>query len=1164
MPKDKCIKQETWNIGVVKFFDSNKGFGFITSNNCHIPRKKYVQDFYVCDSSFSEISAKSDRALVVFEGIDVAKQVRRYNKNSEIDRQLGVSYYFDHEVMHLKSVPVNIFHDLSIPRLEWLPEVISRVQNQIDRTTESTLNLINHFVGKYKKELPGGYLYIFSKDFDSELRCLWQELFNSLSTEESLAVLNIYPPSVIYFDEVIIGEWIDGLGDKIKPDLWPDLKYCANKLTAPLQSILKAKIKYSADIIVSQIITDWSENKSLHVHIPIDGRLHRDLKSVVSKYNIYTDTDFSMQIEEADIQRKLLRFQAALSEFEEQPGSNWDRALKLFNELNNSQGKSFLFASVKKSFEKLKSQNNIRATVELLIRLKNIFPEFFTTSSFELWDAIADHLTKQLRGAIQAKSPYKFRKEFEYECNELLSIYNDDRITSLRPKITELIIESGVIGIINCAAESNYKWISRETAIFETGKFLDSMEVGNLQELVDNSSSYLLREVKELIVIRLLALYSRKSLEGYLDGSSHGYMEPIRYNIQLMKSLKDFINFDSPAVDQSWTSYINSISAKDTLQLYHGDVIKYLPYHIIESLIENLNIGDTYQSSERWYEKPGFKDQSLNRIFCDSNIDILTPITNYLKRSTFNRENAYKFVWLVELLGFNRPENMDYWQTQQWETNFKLKLKQVRSEITDPKLAVVLWSVYFQTSAPQTSLTDIYSDLPPYLQIRILKRLMYGIDKGKLKHSAKSLYEFLGGGKKPLCIPVEIVFSYCKLRENESSTLFSNKHMLSLLYSREDHSEWIAIRQFIDECHGRVEAHRHEYSSNFRTPYYNGVMIEDTTGIKLTIPSKMVDNQGHLQQYNNKYSNIISDVISLNFSPNKVRKRLITTGTVFYFEKSELKSVIGLCREFNIDWKNSHIRFTIEEKCEGHFCECRLANELSKGERLPFYWCDNKPCFRNIIRFRTSDEWEQYTLLDFMRIFHIPVDYTSKVNGLIKFGYYIFFNTYLKGFAKFYEHLKCRKCGELLHPKDISNFATMSVTEFSCQNPKCSEKDNIVYLNHCFNRPKCTTIIDSRDSKQCPNERYICPKCGGCCSTGNEQNRLSNLQMTGGYIPHNLRVFIERRLGHWEKDECYCHQCGKLMTFSFDGFVCGNCNVKYNYSLRNVKSNPLIGLNVPL
>lgn len=293
MAKDKYTKQETWNIGIVKFFDDIKGFGFIASNNCHIPRKEYVQDFHVRGSSFADANAKSDRVLIVFEGISVASKVRRYNKNSEEDRRLGITYYFDHEIMHLKGAKVNIFHDLSIPRIEWLPEVFARIKNQEDRTTESTLLLIKHFVEKYKKDLPGGYRYIFTKDFDSELRYLWQELFSSLSSEEKLAVLNTYPPSAIYFDNSLVEKWIESLGDNIESQKWPDLKYCADNLIEPLQSSLKNKIKHSVDAIISQIIDNWSRNKPLEAYISIYDYLHKDLKDIVSSYQIYTDCEFS-------------------------------------------------------------------------------------------------------------------------------------------------------------------------------------------------------------------------------------------------------------------------------------------------------------------------------------------------------------------------------------------------------------------------------------------------------------------------------------------------------------------------------------------------------------------------------------------------------------------------------------------------------------------------------------------------------------------------------------------------------------------------------------------------------------------------------------------------------------------------------------------------------
>ena len=145
--------------------------------------------------------------------------------------------------------------------------------------------------------------------------------------------------------------------------------------------------------------------------------------------------------------------------------------------------------------------------------------------------------------------------------------------------------------------------------------------------------------------------------------------------------------------------------------------------------------------------------------------------------------------------------------------------------MTDQKIAVILWGVYFHSGASQNNLSEIYSCLPPYLQIRILKRMMRSIDEGKIHHTAQSLYEFLRKGVDKLCLPVEIVFSYLTLREATPEANFSHKHMLQLIDSREDHNEWIGIRQFVEECHGRVQYDWRADSvddTSWREPFYNG------------------------------------------------------------------------------------------------------------------------------------------------------------------------------------------------------------------------------------------------------------------------------------------------------------------------------------------------------
>ena len=102
-------------IGVVKFFDSNKGFGFIASNNCNMDTTQYYQDFYANDESFIDEKAKNENKLVVFQ---VEQQSRNRTRAVHIrllsssleDYKLRLSYYDTHERIQLKKgVETNLY-----------------------------------------------------------------------------------------------------------------------------------------------------------------------------------------------------------------------------------------------------------------------------------------------------------------------------------------------------------------------------------------------------------------------------------------------------------------------------------------------------------------------------------------------------------------------------------------------------------------------------------------------------------------------------------------------------------------------------------------------------------------------------------------------------------------------------------------------------------------------------------------------------------------------------------------------------------------------------------------------------------------------------------------------------------------------------------------------
>ena len=404
---------------------------------------------------------------------------------------------------------------------------------------------------------------------------------------------------------------------------------------------------------------------------------------------------------------------------------------------------------------------------------------------------------------------------------------------------------------------------------------------------------------------------------------------------------------------------------------------------------------------------------------------------------------------------------------------------------------------------------------------------------------------------KPICFPLEIAFTYLKLREKDPSKTLDNNIMLQLLEGREDADEWIGVRSIVTPCSGRWIANQfHEDKNYWRyNSYYNGIITEERDdSLKVFIPQKMVDKFGNLKDYNNKHYARVIQYIQISYREDEYQVENEQNGISYFFDKSHKTDLCAIARSFNFkfDHLDDDLGFETNELEQEDFCECRLSDKLDNNHSIAFYWCGNKPCFRPPVRYHIDDEWEQYTILDFMRILGISPDYINMNGRRTRFGHYIILSAYLRSFAKFYEHLKCRECGKLLKPLDISNFAARAVTEFSCTNDNCKQKGSVIYLNHCFNKQKCNATIDSRDSKQCPNGQYICPECGACCSTENFSKRISNLKMTGGYILPGLQRFVDNNMGHWEKFEFFCYKCGKPMTNENGTYMCNDCEVSYN------------------
>lgn len=1162
------MKENSKHIGVIKFYDSRKGFGYIASNHCAMNSSVYEQDFYVDSSSFIEESAKTDRRLVVFQweaqgrGKRRAINVRNYSSKSEEDLELALTYYGDYEFVQLKEQRINMFSHLGVKRPQMLPLLKRQIETSPGCVPKEICSKILHLVKKYKTDLPEDKRYIFTKDYDNENRPLWDEIFSLLKREEWVELLNTIPPVALYVtDHSIITEWLEGLAiDLSDSTKLKDLEYTKRYLSEDQISLMNSKIEETVNQHILSIIEENKKKSYLPtVGLGMMGRTR--MEQSIREYIPYTSRNFDTEIAACKRQVKVNQFRELLDKYDAtryDSNSQLDSIIETFGSIDNSDElKQMILPLIEQKLNSFAESNSYPELSKLLNKIRRDFGETVDNTLVAIKDSVLEYLTESIDKCIQNSSQHDFEKNFESRYDKVNNFLTEDEIATFKTQCRDKILGCTCVDIIHYAYTSNYNWIEKVGAIRKIANIISAWDFKSIRSYISKSYGIdnIPKVIKRELALRVFDVLG-KDLDNPFDGTpkeeyDDSWHSARRDNIDFLESVKKLCFEDE--LKSRWMNYVNSLSDKDILSLYYNKVISHLNDEILSHFVSGLTLEDTYNPSESWYSVPAFSNDNKKQVFTDTEIDIFNPIANHLKNLIIDKDNISLAVWFVELLAANKPGDDNYYVKREWENDFAQKVRNLKS-VTEgnTRLSVLLWAVHLQTTTNKAAMAEIFPWLPPYLQIKIVKRLFQYIADGKMNFTAHSLYDFLTSSKENLCLPLEIVFSYLKLREDNPEANFTNAHMLSLLDGRNDHQEWIGIREFVEQCHGRWYAKydRNDDSSDWHTPFYNGqISIIDSSGnLELFIPRKMINGNGSSQDYNNKYYTLVNSIIGLNFDNGTFTKKEDSKGTCYRFSDSNRIALLGLARQYNINitWDNSKLNFILNESIDDPFCECRLADNLSEPEKLPFYWCGNQKCLRSWVRFHTSSEWEKYTLLDFMRILNLPIDYVNRAGKIMKKGYFIIFSGWLKSFARFYEHLKCRKCGELMHPVGLSNFASGSITEFSCENPICDNRGFKVYLNHCFNRLKCSEIIDSRDSKQCPNRQYICPECGGCCSTDNFRNRIYNLTQTGGYISQWLQTFVNGNLGHWEKNEFYCYKCGKEMIPHNGDYVCPDCNVKYD------------------
>lgn len=1216
--------ENTFFLGVVKFFDEFKEFGFIASNNCNMPSPKYNQDFYVNSESFIEDDAKIEGKVVVFQvenqknGRIRAVNVRKITR-SEDDISLVLSYYGEHEYVKINDdKQINLFDHAYRPRKLVAEKVKAIIVNDKERSPETTFKHVDFFLKHYKVGISTKEMFVFDRDYEKEEKQIWVDFFEIFTDEEWFEILKAYPTACRYVtDESILEQWVDSLElgkteeylSRIKDGrrsfyshrverYFPGLKNheAIVKLLpeGPKEKYL-AKVQQLADEIASGIIkmkTEGYPNQALLQEILIwvlklTPNKHEDELKKVKNIRAYKDFRASVLSYLDNPIDYLKEFSLSPRNYSEGRAyiRDYENARFKSNELKKTISRYFegldtsewaeviekVCPDITASLDKYFDEGNLQAIVGAFMFFVFLGEDFKQTYLERLYPLVKEKLIGDVQNSINEKkglpdlfmNSYRLlTSQFDEETKKLL---HDDVLAVMRTA-------NNIELIFNCSAGRNKEWLTTEEAHQLAEAVLKEWKYEDYSNFFNNNfnnkylSTPLFSGTEDLCV--LIANYAFNlikpfSLSDFFDGSPAKVAErkiqtpwgvislnersAETENIKFLEYLMKLLPKEKK--HPLWQTYINERSKTDLLVLYDKGLVETLPLNILEDVVNEITLDNVLADKERWYTRPILPDGPIKKILTNADDSLFTAIAKRLTTLSSTGSDISLAVLLIELMKINKPKDMKDWEERDWDREFAQKIKAFRATLpNDSKLAVLLMVVHFQSSGSMALLPDIYFLLPPYVQIRVVKRLFNVIATGKISRTADGLYEMIGGDKHQICFPLEIVFAYLKLREKDPTAELNNNLMLQLLDGREDHGEWIGIRQFLKNCNGRVYTQNIlGKQSSWRGDFYNGYISQGNNGkIIVYVPNKMINDNNELQQYNNKYFATVNELISITFTISEYTKKETSSGVFYTFDESKEMELYTLSRYYNFRYKgvNKNFGFQIKD-VEDVFCECRMSDKVDNYNGIPFYWCANKPCFCHPIRYHLSSEWESYTLLDFMRILDIPVDYTNRYGKSVRFGYFIIVSGYFKSFAKFYEHLKCRHCGKIMRPASISNFASRAVNEFSCSNPECKEHGNIIYLNHCFNKPKCNSTIDSRDSMTCPNGQYICPECGGCCSTENFRNRLSYLNMTGGIKSTWLINFVEHNLGHWEKGERFCFKCGNPMQNYGGVYKCEKCGTKY-------------------
>lgn len=229
------------------------------------------------------------------------------------------------------------------------------------------------------------------------------------------------------------------------------------------------------------------------------------------------------------------------------------------------------------------------------------------------------------------------------------------------------------------------------------------------------------------------------------------------------------------------------------------------------------------------------------------------------------------------------------------------------------------------------------------------------------------------------------------------------------------------------------------------------------------------------------------------------------------------------------------------------YCAPEYTDDKNHAINLPYYWCRGNECYKNSLSEQTigtCKSWNEYNIFHLLEILgHSQIKKTEagyEPTKLIRD-----FIGIVNKASQMFKRVICRECGHILFPIYRSSFNQYNY--FECYNPVCIQRNQKVYLSQCHH---CKSgLIDSRDSKQCPNGWRICPTCLSCCTDELLEFRAQKYIRKGQSIPYKLQITLGH--GHNNQNQYFCPYCGGTVVKQFDKernetfIYCGVCHTNF-------------------